>query len=61
MLVLLQGLDDPALGAFARRLLDAWQALAYGSRPPPAELGPELCDAWRQLGLNSRAQAEVAP
>lgn len=61
VLVLLQSLDDPALGAFARRLLDAWQALAYGSRPPPAELGPELCDAWRQLGLNSRAQAEVAP
>ena len=61
VLVLLQGLDDPALGAFARRLLDAWQALAYGSRPPPAELGPELCDAWRQLGLNSRAQTEVAP
>lgn len=61
VLVLLQSLDDPALGAFARRLLDAWQALAYGSRPPPVELGPELCDAWRQLGLNSRAQAEVAP
>ncbi|SFP22668.1 protein of unknown function [Geopseudomonas sagittaria] len=61
VLVLLQGLDDPALGAFARRLLDAWQALAYGSRPPPAELGPQLCDAWRQLGLNSRVHAEVAP
>lgn len=61
VLVLLQGLDDPALARFAARLLDAWQALAYGSRPPPAELGPELCDAWRQLGLNSRAQTEVAP
>lgn len=60
VLVLLQDLDDPALAAFARQLLDAWQALAYGSRPPPAELGPELCAAWRQLGLNSRTQTEVA-
>lgn len=61
VLVLLQRLDDPPLADFAARLLDAWQALAYGSRPPPAGLGPELCAAWRALGLNSRARAaEVA-
>ncbi|MBV2134349.1 DUF4129 domain-containing protein [Pseudomonas sp. MAP12] len=60
VLVLLQELDDPALSAFARQLLDAWQALAYGSRPPPTELGPALCAAWRQLGLNSRTHTEVA-
>ena len=61
VLVLLQRLGDPPLAAFASRLLDAWQALAYGSRPPPAELGAELCAAWRALGLNSRARStEVA-
>ena len=58
VLVLLQTLNDPPLAAFAARLLDAWQALAYGSRPPAAELGPELCAEWRRL--NQPARAEVA-
>lgn len=49
VLVLIQGVGDAALAAFAARLLDAWQALAYGSRPPPADLGPALCAQWRQL------------
>lgn len=49
VLVLVQRLDDAPLATFAARLLDAWQALAYGSRPPPAELGAELCAQWRQL------------
>lgn len=62
VLVLLQRLDDAPLARFAARLLQAWQALAYGSRPPPAELGTELCAAWRALELNSRARsAEVTP
>ncbi|MCQ4345978.1 DUF4129 domain-containing protein [Pseudomonas stutzeri] len=61
VLVLLQRLDDPPLAAFATRLLDAWQALAYGSRPPPAELGAELCAAWRALDLNSRPPSEESP
>lgn len=49
VLVLVQRLGDAPLAAFAARLLDAWQALAYGSRPPPTELGAELCAQWRQL------------
>jgi hypothetical protein len=61
VLVLLQRLDDAPLAHFATRLLDAWQALAYGSRPPPAGLGPALCAEWRQLTLDSRQQAEVTP
>lgn len=49
VLALVQGLGDAPLAAFAARLLDAWQALAYGSQPPPADLGPALCALWRQL------------
>lgn len=60
VLVLVQQLDDAPLAAFAARLLDAWQALAYGSRPPPAELGPELCAEWRRLAAAPSARAEVA-
>lgn len=56
VLVQVQGLADPALSAYAERLLAAWQALAYGRRPPPASLGGELCAQWRQL-----TQAEVQP
>lgn len=58
VLVLLQTLNDPPLAAFAAHLLDAWQALAYGSRPPPAGLGPALCAEWRRL--NPPPSAEVA-
>lgn len=49
VLALLQGLDDPALSAYAERLLSAWQALAYGSRTPPDSLAQALCSQWRQL------------
>ena len=49
VLALLEALDDPQLACFAARLLDVWQAQAYGSRAPAAGLGAELCAAWRRL------------
>lgn len=60
VLVLVQRLGDASLAAFATRLLEAWQALAYGSRPPPAALGPELCAEWRRLATAPTGRAEVA-
>jgi hypothetical protein len=60
VLVLVQALDDPELACFAARLLDTWQALAYGSHPPPSELGAQLCAAWRHLHTPASTAGEVA-
>lgn len=49
VLALLDSLDDPPLDAFARPLLQAWQALAWGGQYPDPALGAQLCAAWRDL------------
>jgi len=49
VLVRVADLNDPPLDNFAHSLTQQWQALAYGHRPPQAELKQQLCGEWRQL------------
>ncbi len=49
VLVRVADLNDPPLDNFARSLTQQWQALAYGHRPPRAELKQQLCGEWRHL------------
>jgi len=49
VLQLVNQLQQPALDQFSRQLTSNWQSLAYGHQSPPADAGPQLCNAWRAL------------
>ncbi|MCU1715708.1 DUF4129 domain-containing protein [Pseudomonas sp. 5P_3.1_Bac2] len=49
VLQLVSTLNQAPLSHFTQQLTHAWQNIAYGHRPPPAELQEPLCQAWQQL------------